>query len=227
MNLLQNDISNNFNGNLFKKIIKSKILNKDLARLKQKTNNSILSSNSAQNILKKNSALNSSSLKPTKKHFLKKDIFNGTFYQNKSSSTKSFFFPRKSEAPTTNKKVNINNKRLTSSSSIRSLKKIKNERNKNNFNVKAVLSNGAVNAFLNNNIYNKEFLEKKNINKNLPFINNFSWNKKNFQNFRSNLIFAHNIINNKSFLNANGFLSEKIKDNDIVRLKRNMNNNAH
>ena len=231
MNLLPNDIINNFNGNLFKKIIKSKILNKDLARLKQKTNNSLLSSNSAQNILIKNSGLNSSSLKPTKKHFLRKDIFNGTFYQNKSSSTKSFFFPRKSEVQATNKKVNINNninnKRLTSSSSIRSLKKIKNERNINNFNVNAVLSNGGVDAFLNNNLSNKEFLEKKNINKNLPFINNISWNKKNFQNFRNNLSFAHNIINNKSFLNANGFLSEKIKDNDIVRLKRNMNNNAY
>jgi serine/threonine protein kinase len=224
INFVPNDI-NDFNGNLFKKIIRNKILNKELSRLKQKTgNSSLLSSNSAQNILKK-SDLNSSSLKQTKKHFLKKDIFNGTFYQNKSSSTKTFFFQKKSEVPSTNKKFNTNNKRLTSSSSIRSLKKIKNERRNNNFNINGVLSNNAVDAFLNNNLSKKDFLDKKNIDKNLPFINNFSYNKKNFHNFRSNLSFAHNIINNKSLLNANGFLSEKIKDNDIARLKRNINNN--
>ena len=87
------------------------------------------------------------------------------------------------------------------------------------------MSNNAVDAFLNNNLSKKDFLDKKNIDKNLPFINNSSWNKKNFHNFRSNLSFAHNIFNNKSLLNANGFLSEKIKDNDIARLKRNINNN--
>ena len=47
------------------------------------------------------------------KHFLKKDIFNGTFYQNKSSSTKSFFFPRKSTSSSVNKKVNMNNNTVT------------------------------------------------------------------------------------------------------------------
>ena len=80
LNIFPNEMFNNYKGNYFKKIIKNKILNKDIARFKQKNNNSLLNSNSAQNLFKKNSGLNSSYLKPNKKHFLKKDIFNGTFY---------------------------------------------------------------------------------------------------------------------------------------------------
>ena len=116
---------NNLKGNYFKKMIKNKILNKDILRLKNKniTNNSLLASNSTQNIFKKSTAeLSSSYLKPSKKHFLKREIFNGTFYPNKSSSTKYFFFPRKSTSSSIAKKMDVGNKRLSSSSSIRSLK---------------------------------------------------------------------------------------------------------
>ena len=227
LNLFQNEIFNNHKGNYFKKIIKNKILNKDLSKLKQKTgNNSMLNSNnSTQSIFKKSTGLNSSYLKPTKKHFLKKELFNGTFYQNKSSSTKSFFFPRKSTSSSVNKKMNMNNnnnnnKRTISSSSIRSLKKIKNERNNNNININGIFSNAGVESLLNANYSNN------NINKNLPIINNISLNKKNIQNFRNNFGFAQR-NNNRNFLNNNGFFSEKMKDGDIVRLKGNFNDKIH
>ena len=232
LNLFQNEIFNNHKGNYFKKIIKNKILSKDLSKLKQKTgNNSLLNSNSTQSLFKKSTGLSSSYLKPTKKHFLKKELFNGTFYQNKSSSTKSFFFPRKSTSSSVNKKVNMNNnnanKRTISSSSIRSLKKIKNERNNNNININGIFSNGGIESFLNANFSNKEFIDKnQNINKNLPIINNISLNKKNIQNFRNNFGFAHRNTN-RNFLNGNGFFSEKIKQNEVVRLKGNFNENIH
>ena len=232
LNLFQNEIFNNHKGNYFKKIIKNKILSKDLSKLKQKTgNNSLLNSNSTQSLFKKSTGLSSSYLKPTKKHFLKKELFNGTFYQNKSSSTKSFFFPRKSTSSSVNKKVNMNNnnanKRTISSSSIRSLKKIKNERNNNNININGIFSNAGIESFLNANFSNKEFIDKnQNINKNLPIINNISLNKKNIQNFRNNFGFAHRNTN-RNFLNGNGFFSEKIKQNEVVRLKGNFNDNIH
>jgi len=227
LNIFPNEMFNNYKGNYFKKIIKNKILNKDIARFKQKNNNSLLNSNSAQNLFKKNSGLNSSYLKPNKKHFLKKDIFNGTFYQNKSSSTKSFFFPRKSGSSSIAKKMEMNsygNKRLSSSSSIRSLKKIKNDRNTN---ANGIFSNAGVESILHGNGSIKDYLDKNNnIDKNLPFIN-ISLNKKNIQNFRNNFSFA-NRNNNMNFLNGNGYLSEKMKDNDIVKIKGSINiNNYH
>ena len=226
LNIFPNEMFNNYKGNYFKKIIKNKILNKDIARFKQKNNNSLLNSNSAQNLFKKNSGLNSSYLKPNKKHFLKKDIFNGTFYQNKSSSTKSFFFPRKSGSSSIAKKMEMNsygNKRLSSSSSIRSLKKIKNDRNTN---ANGIFSNAGVESILHGNGSIKDYLDKNsNIDKNLPFIN-ISLNKKNIQNFRNNFSFA-NRNNNRNFLNGNGYFSEKIKDNDIVMIKGSINNNNY
>ena len=226
LNIFQKEIFNNQKGNYFKKIIKNKILNKDIAKFKQKNNNSLLNSNSAQNIFKKNSGLNSSYLKPNKKHFLKKDIFNGTFYQNKSSSTKSFFFPRKSGSSSIVKKMEMNNygnKRLISSSSIRSLKKIKNDRNTNS---NGIFSNVGVDSIIHGNGTIKDYLDKNNnIDKNLPFIN-MSMNKKNIQSFRNNFSFA-NRNNNRNFLNGNGYLSEKIKDNDMVKIKGALNDNYH
>ena len=226
LNIFQNEIFNNPKGNYFKKIIKNKILNKDISKFKQKNNNSLLNSNSAQNIFKKNSGLNSSYSKPNKKHFLKKDIFNGTFYQNKSSSTKSFFFPRKSGSSSIAKKMEMNNygnKRLTSSSSIRSLKKIKNDRNTNS---NGIFSNVGVESIIHGNGSIKEYFDKNNnIDKNLPFIN-ISLNKKNIQSFRNNFSFA-NRNNNRNFLNGNGYFSEKIKDNDMVKIKGSINGNYH
>ena len=223
LNIFPDEMFNSLKGSYFKKIIKSKFLNKELSRIKNKKSNSLINSNSAQSIFQKNSGLNSSYLKPNKKHFLKRDTFNGTFYQNKSSSTKSFFFPRKSTASNNNKKMemnNYNNKRLISSSSIRSLKKIKNDRMNNN--VSGIFSNMGVNSIINDNSSIKEYVNR-NIypDKNLPFIN-ISLNKKNIQNFRNNFSFAKK--KNKNVLNRNGYLSSKIRDNnDIIRIKRNDN----
>ena len=214
LNIFQNDIFNNSRGSYFKKIIRSKILHKDIAKLKN-NNNSLIVSNSTQNIFKKNNFdLNNSYLRPTKKHFLKKDTFNSTFYPNKSSSTKYFFFPSKESSSTVNKKIEIEikNKRLSSSSSLRNLKKIKNNNAVNNI---SNIFPGSVNEPNYNHSISKDLIKKPE--KNLPLIN-ISLNKKSFQNFRNNL----NLMNKgykKHFLNANGHLSEGIRENENKNIK--------
>ena len=219
LSLFPNEMFNNFKGNYFKKMIKNKILNKDILRLKNKniTNNSLLASNSTQNIFKKSTAeLSSSYLKPSKKHFLKREIFNGTFYPNKSSSTKYFFFPRKSTSSSIAKKMDVGNKRLSSSSSIRSLKNTKNEFKHEN----ASSIFPGMDSIFNPNL-SKDSL--KNHEKNLPFIN-ISLNKKNLQNFRNNFSYV-NKSNKKNFLNGNGYFSERIKDNEIKGISKDSLNN--
>ena len=219
LSLFPNEMFNNFKGNYFKKMIKNKILNKDILRLKNKniTNNSLLASNSTQNIFKKSTAeLSSSYLKPSKKHFLKREIFNGTFYPNKSSSTKYFFFPRKSTSSSIAKKMDVGNKRLSSSSSIRSLKNTKNEFQHEN--VSSIFP--GMDSIFNPNL-SKDSL--KNHDKNLPFIN-ISLNKKNLQNFRNNFSYV-NKSNKKNFLNGNGYFSERIKDNEIKGISKGSLNN--
>ena len=219
LSLFPNEMFNNFKGNYFKKMIKNKILNKDILRLKNKniTNNSLLASNSTQNIFKKSTAeLSSSYLKPSKKHFLKREIFNGTFYPNKSSSTKYFFFPRKSTSSSIAKKMDVGNKRLSSSSSIRSLKNTKNEFKHEN----ASSIFPGMDSIFNPNL-SKDSL--KNHEKNLPFIN-ISLNKKNLQNFRNNFSYV-NKSNKKNFLDGNGYFSERIKDNEIKGISKGSLNN--
>ena len=219
LSLFPNEMFNNFKGNYFKKMIKNKILNKDILRLKNKniTNNSLLASNSTQNIFKKSTAeLSSSYLKPSKKHFLKREIFNGTFYPNKSSSTKYFFFPRKSTSSSIAKKMDVGNKRLSSSSSIRSLKNTNNEFKHEN----ASSIFPGMDSIFNPNL-SKDSL--KNHEKNLPFIN-ISLNKKNLQNFRNNFSYV-NKSNKKNFLNGNGYFSERIKDNEINGISKGSLNN--
>jgi hypothetical protein len=221
LNIFPNEMLNNFKGSYFKKMIRNKILSKDLVKLKNKNsnNNSLIASNSTQNLLKKNNFdLNSSYLKPTKKHFLRKDMFNGTFYPGKSSSTKSFFFPRKSSSSTMNKKFEITNKRLSSSSSIRSLRKNKNENIPNN--MSNIFPGSGLDVIFNPNM-SKDSINKY-FDKNLPFIN-ISLNKKHFQNFRNNFSFV-NRNHRKNFLNGSGYFSERIKDNEIKVIKGNKNN---
>jgi len=221
LNIFPNEMLNNFKGSYFKKMIRNKILSKDLVKLKNKNgnNNSLIASNSTQNLLKKNNFdLNSSYLKPTKKHFLRKDMFNGTFYPGKSSSTKSFFFPRKSSSSTMNKKFEITNKRLSSSSSIRSLRKNKNENIPNN--ISNIFPGSGLDVIFNPNM-SKDSINKY-FDKNLPFIN-ISLNKKHFQNFRNNFSFV-NRNHRKNFLNGSGYFSERIKDNEIKVIKGNKNN---
>ena len=220
LNIFPNEMLNNFKGSYFKKMIRNKILSKDLVKLKNKNsnNNSLVASNSTQHLLKKNNFdLNSSYLKPTKKHFLRKDMFNGTFYPNKSSSTKSFFFPRKSTSSSMGKKFEITNKRLSSSSSIRSLRKNKNENIPNN--ISNIFPGSGFDIIFNPNI-SKDAI--KPYDKNLPFIN-ISLNKKHFQNFRNNFSFV-NRNHKKNFLNGSGYFSERIKDNEIKVIKGNKNN---
>ena len=113
-----------------------------------------------------------------------------------------------------NKKIEIEikNKRLSSSSSLRNLKKIKNNNAVNNI---SNIFPGSVNEPNYNHSISKDLIKKPE--KNLPLIN-ISLNKKSFQNFRNNL----NLMNKgykKHFLNANGHLSEGIRENENKNIK--------
>ena len=178
VNFFPNDRNNNIKSNYFKKILKNKILSKDMVKLKDISNsNSLIASNSVQSLFKKDPDLSSSYLKPNKKQNLKKEIFNGTFYQVKPSSTKYFFFQKKSTSSSLNKKSQHTNKRLSSSSSIRNLKNLNNDINNNNVSDVFKGMNGSFNLKISKDLI-------KNNEKNLPFIN-FTINKKHLQNFRN------------------------------------------
>lgn len=83
-----------------------------------------------------------------------------------------------------------------------------------------------VKSIIHGNSSIKDYMDKNNnIDKNLPFIN-ISLNKKNIQNFRNNFSFANRNIS-KNFLNGNGYFSERMKDNDVVKIKGSINDNIH
>ena len=210
LNFFPNDRNNNIKSNYFKKILKNKILSKDMVKLKDKSNsNSLIASNSTQSLFKKDPDLSSSYIKPNKKQLLKKEILHGTFYQAKPSSTKYFFFQKKSSS-SLNKKSQHTNKRLSSSSSMSNFKNLNNDINNNNI--------SDVCKGMDDNFYSKISKDLiKNNEKNLPFIN-FTITKKNLQNFRNNSSFG-NRNNSKIFLNSNVFFSERIKEYEIKKIK--------
>ena len=114
-----------------------------------------------------------------------------------------------------NKKIEVSNKRLSSSSSFRTLKKIKN----NAVNSISSILPGSVNEPNYNQNISKDLI--KNYDKNLPLIN-ISLNKKSFQNLRNNFSFMNKSYK-KYFLNANGHLSERIRENEIKNIKGSLN----
>ena len=99
---------------------------------------------------------------------------------------------------------------------------MKNERSNQN----SYYSKIALEKLIHENSSIKDYFDKtNNIDKNLPFIN-ISLNKKNIQNYRNNFSYA-NRNNGKNYLNGNGYFSERIKDNDIIRLKGSINDNIY
>ena len=223
INILPNDLFSNIKGNYFKKLI-NKGLNRDSQRLKNKNNNSLIASNSAKSLFKNNSNIKENS----KKHFLKKELFNGTFYPNKSTNTKYFvisnsnklYKKRKSSATLINKNIDANNKKLTSSSSTNNLiqNKIDNKDNKDN--LSGIFSK--IEMAVSSNDSKKDI---NNIDKKLPFIN-IAVNAKKGSIFRSHLHFVNRNHNNRNYLkNSNGFFSERLKNNDNKKLKCTINDN--
>ena len=101
---------------------------------------------------------------------------------------------------------------------------MKNERSNNQ---SGLYSNLGLEKLIHGNGSIKDYLDKNNnnIDKNLPFIN-ISLNKKNIQNQRNNFSYA-NRNNSKNYLNGNGYFSERIKENDIIRLKGSINDNIY
>ena len=218
INILSSELFANIKGNYFKKIINNKLLNKDSNRIKNKDNNSLIGSNSTKSLFKNNSNsnVNEKYIIKSKKQFLKKELFNGTFYPNKSVSTKYFlvnqnkgYKKRKSSASLINKKIEMNNNKLSSSSSLNYLIHKKYE-GKDGENVSGIYSNNEVKI---NSNEDKNYIH--NIDKKLPFIN-MALNNKAGSIFRNNLHFINrNHLNNKN----NGFFSERLKNNESTKLK--------
>ena len=214
INILSNELFANKKGNYFKKII-------------NKNNNSLIASSSSKSLFKNNSNINENYLTKSKKHFLKKELFNGTFYPNKSTSTKLFVMnsnsrirKRKASASLINKNMDSSKKKLASSSSMINLKQNSRfEINENN-NISEIFAN----IDIGNNNSNAGKIIIKNIDKKLPFIN-MTMNKKTGGNFRNNLHLV-NRNNHKNYLNNNGFFSERLKNNENKKLKNSINGNT-
>ena len=211
INILQNELFANAKGNYFKKL-----LNKESHKIKNKNNNSLYASSSTKSLFKNNSIKN---LSNSKKNFLKKELFNGTFYPNNVGSTKFFvinsnnnYKRRKSSASLINKNNdNINNQKLTSSSSMSNLKLNKNENREIS----------QLEKFSVLDLENSQNINKKHVEKKLPFIN-IGLDKKKVGIFRNNLYFVKR-NNSKNYLNNNGFFSERLKFNDNKNLKISIN----
>ena len=220
-NIFFNDIFPNFKANYIKKVVNNN-LHKDPTIINKNITNTINSGNSPASLVKKNSNLSQNYFKNSRKHFIKKEIFNGTFYPNKFSQNKFFdinsnkiYKKRKVSASIANKSNNNfnNNRRLTSSYSNHNLKRKLN----NNDNLSGLMSNNnfIINSKEANNIIS-------NIDKKLPSINiNISLDKKKVTMFRNNL----HILNNKKYLSENGFFSQRIKNKDNIKLKNSINKN--
>ena len=214
INILSNELFANIKGNYFKKII-------------NKNNNSLIASSSSKSLFKNSSNINENYLTKSKKHFLKKELFNGTFYPNKSTSTKLFVMnsnsrirKRKASASLINKNMDSSKKKLASSSSMINLKQNSRfEINENN-NISEIFAN----IDIGNNNSNAGKIIIKNIDKKLPFIN-MTMNKKTGGNFRNNLHLV-NRNNHKNYLNNNGFFSERLKNNENKKLKNSINGNT-
>ena len=214
INILSNELFANIKGNYFKKII-------------NKNNNSLIASSSSKSLFKNSSNINENYLTKSKKHFLKKELFNGTFYPNKSTSTKLFVMnsnsrirKRKASASLINKNMDSSKKKLASSSSMINLKQNSRfEINENN-NISEIFAN----IDIGNNNSNAGKIIIKNIDKKLPFIN-MTMNKKTGGNFRNNLHLV-NRNNHKNYLNTNGFFSERLKNNENKKLKNSINGNT-
>ena len=214
INILSNELFANIKGNYFKKII-------------NKNNNSLIASSSSKSLFKNNSNINENYLTKSKKHFLKKELFNGTFYPNKSTSTKLFVMnsnsrirKRKASASLINKNMDSSKKKLASSSSMINLKQNSRfEINENN-NISEIFAN----IDIGNNNSNAGKIIIKNIDKKLPFIN-MTMNKKTGGNFRNNLHLV-NRNNHKNYINNNGFFSERLKNNENKKLKNSINGNT-
>ena len=223
INILPNDLFSNIKGYYYKKMVNNKILTKDSSKIKNKTSNSLIGSSSARSLFNNPPNINENYSTKSKKHYLKKEIFNGTFYPNKSakyfviSSSNKLYKKRKTSASFINKNIDLNNnKKLTSSSSSNNLFQNKNDRNDNREfnNLSGFLSK--IDFGSTPNITKKKITD--NNDKKLPFIN-LAVNSKKANLFRNNLhLVNRNTGTNKNYIKNSGFFSERMKKNELTKL---------
>ena len=226
INLLPNDLFSNIKGYYYKKMINSKIFKKNSSKIKNKTNtnNSLNGSNSARTLFKNVQNIKDNFSNQSKKNFLKKELFNGTFYPNKStkyfiiSNTNNLNKKRKASASLINKKMDLsNNKKLASSSSSNDLFHSKNK------NENRELKNLS-DFFSKIDFGSSPDITKRKINDNndkkLPFINlNLIVNAKKANIFKNNLHLVNKNNNaDKKYTKNNGFFSDRMKKNEITKL---------
>ena len=201
-NLFANNLFYNIKGNFIRKGV-SNSMGKEPIRV---MNNSLSSNNSSTSLFRKSPNFNQNYLSKTRKQLLKKEIFNGTFYPNKSTNRKFYIMSnsnkiykkRKATLSLINKN-SFTNKRLTSSHSTQNITKKKKDKDDND--LSEIKSNMEV---------SKNIIEVKHIDKKLPAIN-ISMHKTRENFFRNKF---HLVNNNKNILNQNGYFSQRIINNE-------------
>ena len=202
INIFTNNLFYNNKGSFIRKDAKHSIGKEPIKVI----NNSLSSSNSTKSIFKKSPNFSKNTLSKTRKQFLKKEIFNGTFYPNKStnrnffimSNSNKIYKKRKASLSLINKN-SFSNKRLTSSYSNQNL--IKKNKDKDGIDISEIMPNIET---------GKNTIEVKHIDKRLPAINSSLYKTKgNF--FRNKF---HLVNSNKNILNQNVFFSQRIINNE-------------
>ena len=202
INIFANNLFYNIKGNIMRKGANNSLGKEPIKVI----NNSLSSSNSTKSIFKKSPNFNQTSLSKAKKQFLKKEIFSGTFYPNKStnrnffniSNSNKIYKKRKATLSLINKN-SFTNKRLTSSFSSQNLTKRKKDKHDND-----------ISEIMPNIEAGKNTIEVKHIEKRFPSINiSLNRTKENF--FRNKF---HLVNSNKNILIQNGYFSQRVINNE-------------
>jgi len=203
INIFSKNLFYNIKGNFIRKDANNSIGKEPIKLI----NNSLSSSNSTKSIFKKSPNFNqTSNLSKARKQFLKKEIFNGSFYPNKStnrnffimSNSNKIYKKRKATLSVINKN-SFSNKRLASSYSNQNLTKRKKDKDDND-----------ISEIMANREAGKNTIEAKHIDKRLPAIN-ISLNKTKGNFFRNKF---HLVNSNKNILNQNGYFSQRVINNE-------------
>ena len=202
INIFANNLFYNIKGNIIRKGTNNSISKKPIKVI----NNSLSSSNSTKSIFKKSPNFNQTVLSKERKQFLKKEIFSGTFYPNKSTDRNFFnmsnsnkIYKKRKAALSLINKNSFTNKRSTSSFSSQNLTKKKKDKDDND-----------ISEIMSNIESGKNTIEAKHLEKRLPSIN-ISLNKTKGNFFRNKF---HLVNSNKNILIQNGYFSQRVINND-------------
>ena len=202
INIFSNNLFYNIKGNYIRKDANNSIGKEPIKLI----NNSLSSNNSTISIFKKSPKYNQNSLSKTKKQFLKKEIFNGTFYPNKSTN-RNFFIISNSNKIYKKRKATIS---LINKNSFTNKRKASSYSSQNITKKKKDIDDNDISEIMPNIEAGKNTIEAKHIDKRLPSIN-ISLNKTKGNFFRNKF---HLVNSNKNILNQNGYFSQRLINNE-------------